>query len=247
MPKTYTGCSGFYYRHWRSTFYPDDLPQHLWFEYYCGFFNTLELNTTFYNFPKLSALQSWYQRSPENFIFTVKAPRLITHFKQFHDVTGVISDFYGTVLEGLLEKLGCILFQLPPHLEYQEERLERIIEAMDPAFNNVIEFRHESWWTSFVKNKLAENKITFCGISHPTLPDEVIIYNSPAYYRFHGVPHLYRSFYDEKFLKQIADKFLENKISEAYFYFNNDVNAHALENAKWLKDYFALRMDEDFI
>src|SRR5262245_59274802 len=102
------GCSGFHYREWKGMFYPEKTPQRLWFEYYSSQFNTLELNVTFYRFPQLSFLQNWYQKSPENFQFTVKVPRLITHYKQFNETQDMLNDFYGTVKEGLKQKLGAV-------------------------------------------------------------------------------------------------------------------------------------------
>ena len=186
------GCSGFHYKHWKEIFYPRGLAQTKWFEFYCEHFNTVELNTTFYRFPKLSSLEIWYKRSPEDFLFAVKAHRLITHFKQFQKTDQVIGDFYSLIAEGLKEKLGCVLFQLPPRSVYTEERLDRIINSLDPAFKNVLEFRHVSWWAPEVYKKLSKHKITFCGMSHLELPQDVI-QNSPLfYYRFHGVPELYR-------------------------------------------------------
>src|SRR3982750_2937983 len=119
--KWWIGCSGFHYKHWKDIFYPQGLPQTKWFEFYCQHFNTLELNVTFYRFPRLSFLETWYKKSPKEFRFSVKAPRLITHFKQFHDSERFISDFYNVVKEGLKDKLGCTLFQLPPRSAYKEE------------------------------------------------------------------------------------------------------------------------------
>src|SRR5436189_4790855 len=109
----YIGCSGFHNKDWKKEFYPAGLPQTKWFEYYCTRFNTLELNTTFYRFPRIEFLQKWYQKSPAGFIFSVKAPRLITHYKQFNETTDLLHDFYSTIREGLKEKLGAVLFQLP--------------------------------------------------------------------------------------------------------------------------------------
>jgi uncharacterized protein YecE (DUF72 family) len=97
MVKHWVGCSGFHYKHWIDIFYPKGLPQRKWFEYYNQYFNTLELNVTFYRFPQLSFLESWYNRSPDDFCFSVKAPKAITHFKQFNDTQRMVDDFYGTV------------------------------------------------------------------------------------------------------------------------------------------------------
>jgi uncharacterized protein YecE (DUF72 family) len=227
------GCSGFHYKDWRGLFYPEKLAMKYWFDYYCQHFKTLELNVTFYRFPQLSFLQTWYRKAPADFRFSVKAPKAITHFKQFHDTARMINDFYGTINNGLQEKLGPVLFQMPPRFAYDEERLERIIKSLNPSFNNVAEFRHVSWWRQDVYKALAENNITFCGMSHPTLPDEVIENTSSVYYRFHGVPNLYRSPYSEEFLQNVMNTLKENpRVKEGWFYFNNDYDAVAVGNAK---------------
>ena len=227
------GCSGFHYKHWRGLFYPEKLAMKNWFEYYSQHFKTLELNVTFYRFPRLSFLQTWYQDAPADFRFSVKAPKAITHFKQFHDTARMLNDFYGTCNDGLREKLGPVLFQLPPRLGYNEERLERIMDSLNPSFNNVIEFRHVSWWRKDVYKVLAERKITFCGMSHPELPDDIIQNTPVVYYRFHGVPNLYQSPYSTEFLKNVVDAVKNNKkVKQGWFYFNNDYAATAVGNAK---------------
>lgn len=115
MIEWHIGCSGFHYKHWKEIFYPKNVPQRLWFEFYWQHFNTLELNVTFYRFPKVSMLESWYKRSAPDFIFSVKAPRLITHYKKMNDCEKLLSDFYQTVQEGLKEKTGCVLFNFHPN------------------------------------------------------------------------------------------------------------------------------------
>lgn len=227
------GCSGFHYKHWRGLFYPEKLAMKHWFNYYCEHFRTLELNVTFYRFPQLSFLQTWHQKSPADFRFSVKAPKAITHFKQFHDTARMISDFYETINAGLQEKLGPVLFQMPPRFSYDEQRLDRIINSLNPSFNNVAEFRHVTWWREDVYKALAENNITFCGMSHPTLPDNVIENTASVYYRFHGVPNLYNSPYSEESLQNVINVVKENPgVKEGWFYFNNDFNAIAPANAK---------------
>jgi uncharacterized protein YecE (DUF72 family) len=236
--KWHIGCSGYHYRDWKNVFYPEKLPQRKWFEFYSSQFNTIELNVTFYRFPQLSFFENWYNISPPGFSFAVKAPRLITHYKQFNDCERLLGDFYGTVQEGLAEKTGAILFQMPPRFIYTPERLDLLIENMRPGFNNVVEFRHSSWWTDTIKKKLNKNKIIFSGISHPTLPDEAVVNFKIGYYRFHGVPKLYYSSYDIETLKRIADSLLENKkVKEVFVYFNNTATMGAIENALWLKKY----------
>ncbi|MDB5011523.1 MAG: hypothetical protein JWQ06_2312 [Mucilaginibacter sp.] len=229
----FIGCSGFHYKHWKSVFYPEGLPQKKWFEFYCQHFNTLELNVTFYRFPQLSFLQTWYQKSPESFRFSVKAPRAITHYKKFNDVTDLISSFYETINEGLQQKLGPVLFQMPPSFRYDEQRLERMINNLDTSFNNVLEFRHVSWWREDVYKILADHHIAFCGMSHPTLPDDIIQNTPVIYYRFHGVPDLYRSPYSTEFLQTVVNTLtIDENVKQGWFYFNNDIEATAIANAK---------------
>lgn len=170
MPHWFTGCSGFHYKDWKEVFYPKEVPQTKWFEYYCRHFNTIELNVTFYRFPRPEALQSWYNRSPKDFKFSVKAPQLITHYKNFKDCERMLGDFYASVYEGLQEKLGCVLFQMPPRVSYSQEILERIIENLNPSFDNVVEFREATWWNDKVFKQLKKYKISFCGVSHSKLP-----------------------------------------------------------------------------
>jgi uncharacterized protein YecE (DUF72 family) len=236
MKNWWIGCSGFYYKGWKEKFYPKGLPQRKWFEFYCESFNTVELNVTFYRFPKLEDLKGWYQRSPADFKFTVKAPRLITHYKKFKGVERELGDFYNTVSKGLEDKLGCVLFQLHPAIEYSEDNLQRIIGALDMSFTNVIEFRHVSWWNNSVYKALKENGITFCSISYPNLPDEVVKTAPTVYYRFHGVPHLYLSSYSKRKLNNVQAQIRKFRgMENVYAYFNNDIEVYAVDNARQLK------------
>jgi len=238
----YIGCSGFHYKEWKGVFYPDKLPQSKWFEYYCQQFNTLELNVTFYRFPQLSFLQNWYKKSPEHFLFSVKAPRLITHYKQFNGTEELLTDFYTTIRHGLQNKIGAVLFQLPPQAIFREERLQRIIHSLDTSFSNVVEFRHVSWWEKDVINELTEHNISFCGISYPGLPGKTVVNNSFAYYRFHGLPVLYKSSYNEKELQEVAKAILKQRPQNAFIYFNNTASAAALSNAALLKHFLERRL-----
>ena len=232
------GCSGFHYKDWKNIFYPAGLPQRLWFDHYAKYFNTLELNVTFYQFPKLASLQKWFTTSPDDFVFSLKVPRIITHYKKFTGTEQLLTDFYGVVQEGLGNKLGAVLFQLPPQFGYSPERLQLLISSVKKEYNNVIEFRHNSWWQQKVYDELGKHTISFCGSSHPKLPDDLIINTSIVYYRFHGVPELFRSWYENDFLQKKAAGIKENKkTTTAYMYFNNTAGPAALANAKWLQDY----------
>jgi uncharacterized protein YecE (DUF72 family) len=234
-PQIYTGCSGFSYKEWKDLFYPKGLSPTKWFEYYCTHFDTVELNVTFYRLPLLSTLEGWRKRSPEHFMFSVKAPKLITHYKQFRQTASLQQEFYTLVRKGLAQKSGPVLYQLPASLTFSEEVLKRMLENMDPGFTNVIEFRHESWWQEKTYRALSERGIVFCSCSYPGLPDKVIQGAGSIYYRFHGVPQLYRSVYDPSFLRQVVEQIRKDAdTTKAFLYFNNTAEGAAIKNAQEL-------------
>lgn len=234
----FIGCSGFHYKEWKGEFYPGNLPQREWFEHYTKQFNTIELNVTFYRFPQVKVLRNWFEKSPAAFLFSVKVPRLITHYKQFNDIGRMLNDFYTSVREGLGHKLGPVLFQLPPQAFFSEQRLEKIIRAINPEFTNVAEFRHASWWNQKVFRALEENKIIFCGSSYPGLPQEPVINGPVVYYRFHGIPVLFKSEYPAKQLMETGLLICKKRKPETVFvYFNNTASPAALNNARFLKNW----------
>ena len=236
--KWWIGCSGFYYPEWKELFYPVDLPKNNWFEFYCKTFNSVEINATFYKFPKIDFFKNWFDRSPDNFKFSVKVPRIITHYKRFKNSEKEIEDLYNVASLGLKDKLGCILFQLHPDISYSELNLELIINSLNSSFSNVVEFRHESWWKSDVINELEKNGTTFCNISHPTLPDEVVRTAPIMYYRFHGVPYLYQSNYSEADLRYVIGALRNSEnVTECYMYFNNTMQGAAVRNARLLQEF----------
>ena len=145
----------------------------------------------------------------------------------------MLGDFDGTIRQGLREKLACVLFQLPERLAYTEERLEKIINSLDNSFTNVVEFRHESWWQETVYDELSRHSISFCSQSHPKLPSAVV-HNTPIiYYRFHGVPHLYKSQYPKKTIESVIDQVTQaGPTIKAYVYFNNTMGIAGIRNAR---------------
>lgn len=228
------GCSGFYYKEWKDFFYPKGLAQKDWFKFYCENFNTIEINSSFYKMPTEKSLAKWYNDSPVDFSFTMKAPRLITHYKKLKDCTHDLAEFHQIIETGLKEKLACVLFQFPPSFSFTEDRLAQLIELLHNTSQNVVEFRHLSWWNETVFEQLAASDIIFAGQSYPSnLPDEVIQTSSSIYYRFHGKPVLYKSEYDiaviEDFKKQVP-----THAKQAFVYFNNTWGTGAITNAKQL-------------
>lgn len=184
----------------------------------------------------MASLRKWYETSPPDFKFAVKAPRTITHYKKFNGTSDLVNSFYETVQEGLKEKLGVVLFQMPPTFLYTERHLESILNALDSSFINVAEFRHASWWLDEVYQKLAERNISFCGISHPTLPDTVVQNTPDLYFRFHGVEQLYSSEYAITNLVRFIKLVKKTSAKQAFVFFNNDIGGAAIKNATELID-----------
>lgn len=235
------GCSGFSNRNWVGYFYPKEISSKEWLEFYAHHFDTLELNSSFYKIPTSSLLNNLYKRTPSEFCFVVKAPKLITHTKRFIDVEDILSNFYSLLEINLKEKLGAVLFQLPPSFSFSEEKLNLLIHSLNSNFQNVIEFRHKSWWREDVFKILGENNICFCGVSYPGLPSDVITNTHFAYYRFHGNPKIYYSMYSKEYLNNVEQHFEKEKnVKQAYLVFNNTATRAALENASYLQALVSL-------
>lgn len=233
------GCSSFYNTKWKNVFYPENIPSSKWFEFYCTHFNTFEINATFYKFPTLRILENWYKKSPDGFIYSVKAPKLITHIKKFANCKPEIDEFFSLCKQGLNDKLGCILFQLPPSFHYSPENLDLIIESMSPDFKIAIEFRNPSWWSQEVYERLARNNITFVSVSHPTMPTDIIVTSALGYVRIHGIPKMFYSEYSHTDLLKLHDVILKKNLFEQVFiYFNNTASEAGVLNAKELNTIF---------
>jgi uncharacterized protein YecE (DUF72 family) len=236
MKKEYfLGCSGWYYTDWARKFYPEKVSRSKWLEYYSEYFSTVEVNNTFYRFPNEKTVQGWYNRTPEDFLLTLKVNQLITHRRRFRDTQNMVNRFYKLV-EPLEEKLGCILFQFPSEKSKDIDFLKNAIEQMDSSKNNVIEFRHLSWWDKEVYDILRENNVAFCSVSAYEFPDDLITTSDDIYIRFHGVmPERYRYFYSYEELKDWAGKIDSLNKKDVYCYFNNDYNANAPKNCQMLQ------------
>ncbi|MCF6132242.1 DUF72 domain-containing protein [Flavobacterium wongokense] len=225
------GCSSFNSSYWKEVFYPKDLPRNKWFEFYCQHFDTYEMNGTFYRFPRLKTFQDMFDKSPEHFLISVKAPKEITHIRLFVDCGELLKDFYSRCAEGLQHKLGCILFQFPPSYDYTPERLDSIIRKLDTGFRNVLEFRHRSWWIPEVWNQLVKNSITLCSVSHPQLPETIFTVSPLIYVRLHGKPKMFYSSYSTEELAKLKDLILTSNADKAFVYFNNTASTAGIMNA----------------
>lgn len=236
----FIGCSGYYYRTWKGQFYPEDLPVSKWLEHYSTVFNTIEINASFYKFPTFKSLDAWRQKTPYNYKIAVKAHKSITHAHRFVGVDSEIHKFYSVVKEGLQDKLGPILFQMPPSFSYAPDHLQRILMHLDLEFENVLEFRHPSWWIPEVYELLERNNITFCSVSYPGLPQEVIRTSPRGYVRFHGLTELFKSSYSEQELKTWFENIKAAKFDQTHVYFNNTWFNAAIENAHVMQKLYGI-------
>lgn len=229
------GTSGWNYKHWKKRFYPEHITKKEWFRFYSQNFSTVEVNYSFYRWPSKNTMKNWYKMSPPGFKFTMKAPRMITHIKKLKNAEKWVKDFYA-LTKILKEKMGCHLFQLPPNIGFKENnfaKLEQFLKVLDKRKDNVIEFRHDSWWRKEVYELLKEHKTIFCVVSGLGMPKDIASTHKTAYFRFHG------KHYTEKYTKGQIENYAKimkrAKNDKIYAYFNNDFNAYAVKNALQLK------------
>ncbi len=235
------GTSGWHYRHWRGLFYPEDLPVKRWLPYYARFFDTAEVNATFYGTLKPETLRRWVEETPENFVFSVKASRYITHVKRLKGVQEALKRFYGS-LEPLYPKLGPILFQLPPSLKYDPLLLEEFLGLLPREFPLVLEVRHRSFHQEAFLDQLRSQGVALC-LSDTAGRYPSLFWATTAdfsYVRLHGSRRLYRSCYTEEELQDWARKIRGLAVKRVYVYFDNDALGWAPENALRLKKMLGL-------
>ncbi len=155
------GTSGWNYKHWKELFYPKELPQKKWLAYYVEHFDTVEVNNTFYQLPEYTTFETWRDTVPPGFTFALKVSRFITHMKKLKDPKASSDKFFNRS-ERLEDKLGPILFQLPPGWQLNVDRLTEFLEAIPPEHRYVFEFRNETWETNEVYDLLRQHNIAFC-------------------------------------------------------------------------------------
>lgn len=240
--KSYIGTSGWHYKHWMGNFYPSDLKPRQLIDFYVQYFNTLEINSSFYRLPPLKTFQGWRTQVPEDFIFAVKANRFITHMKKLKDPKETIGNFFESV-KGLEEKLGPILFQLPPNWKFNQERLEEFLAALPQGYRYTFEFRNQTWYNDIVFDLLKKYNSAFCiyELDHHLSPMKAT--SSFIYVRLHGPGGKYAGSYSNKALTGWADnciKWNEEK-KDVFVYFDNDQLGFAAKNAKKLKEMIELK------
>ena len=228
------GCSGWNYRDWRGTFYPQGMPPRDWLEHYAGVFDTVEVNSTFYRLARIDAVARWVRQTPPGFCFTVKASRYLTHIKRLREPAEAIARFYEP-LAPLQEagRLGPVLWQLPPDFRRDDERLEGLL-ALLPAGRHAFEPRHESWFRPDLYARLREHNVALVAGHRKglDLPTDVVTADF-AFIRFHYGERGRRGNYSESELDHWAGVIgdLARAELDVYAYFNNDWEAFAPRNA----------------
>ena len=230
------GCSGWAYRHWRGLFYPDKLASARWFDRYAQVFDTVELNTSFYRLPDATTFVKWREQAPPGFRYAVKAPRFITHMKKLKDCAVPIEDFLDRA-RNLGPNLGPILYQMPPRWAFNRERVQAFLSLLPSELVHVFEFRETSWITPETLTLLDANGAGFCVHDMAGSVTPFWASGSVAYLRFHGGEGKYWGRYPDERLLRAADWMIAQSQAgrDVWAYFNNDIHAHAIDDALTLR------------
>jgi uncharacterized protein YecE (DUF72 family) len=231
------GTSGWHYDHWRDRFYPRGLPKSRWLAYYAQHFSTVEINASFYRLPSENAWRAWRAQTPPGFVFAAKVSRFITHYRRLLGVAEPLATFLHRA-RLLGDKLGPVLYQLPPDLPRDDERLRAFVAQLPTDIRHVVEFRHASWWVDPVFAILERYGAGFCVVDMVGMECPLVATAPFVYLRFHGKESRYRSRYGEGELAGWAQRIRSLGVGrqEAYAYFNNDAEAHAVYDARSLRN-----------
>ncbi len=243
MPASvHIGTSGWHYRHWLGRFYPADLPASRMFEFYRRFFDTVELNNSFYRLPTPEAFAAWRDAAPENFCFAVKGSRFLTHNKKLKEPEQALRNLLPRA-EVLGHKLGPILFQLPPKWKVNRERLEEFLQALPAQHRYAFEFREPSWNTDAIYDTLRRHNAAYCIHELAGFHSPIMVTADFSYVRLHGPAGKYQGCYPETKLREWADRIAEwrRELKAVYVYFDNDDSGYAARNALELKELVACR------
>lgn len=181
MSTLYAGTSGFAYAGWKGPFYPPDLAAARMLGYYAGQLPSVEINYTFRRLPSEAVLERWRAQTPEGFRLTLKASQRITHFKRLVDARAEVDEFVRRAL-ALGDRLGVVLFQLPPTLSYDREVLERFLAALPSTVRFAVEFRHHSWADPEVAALLGTHGVAVCAADTDEQPLTAIPVTAPHVY-----------------------------------------------------------------
>jgi uncharacterized protein YecE (DUF72 family) len=231
------GTSGWHYAHWRGPFYPHDLASTKMLRWYTNHFDTVEINNSFYRLPTDDALKIWFEQTPHQFCFALKASRYITHRKRLLDPENTVKNFLPRV-ERLGRKLGPILFQLPPRWRVNLERLKLLLQILPRSHQCAFEFRDPSWHNVAVYSLLRRFNAAFCVFEIAGFQSPTEITADFSYVRLHGPgERAYQGKYTKGQLRLWAQRIAEwqRHLQKVFVYFDNDQAGFAARNAMELK------------
>jgi uncharacterized protein YecE (DUF72 family) len=239
------GTSGWSYKHWTGVFYPEKTKPIKFLEYYLTQFDCVELNSSFYYPPKKTTIDGWVMRTPETFTFCPKMSRYITHLRGIANAEESLAKFF-RVFNGMKDRLGPVLIQLPPELKYDASLITDFMDILRDKYSHLkyaIEVRHKSWIRDEFYSLLEEYGIAFViADSGKRFPYYEAMTADFVYIRFHGREKLYAFDYPEWELKEYAakiDSWLK-KGKEVWAFFNNDFEGYAVKNAQKLREIIDL-------
>ena len=224
------GTSGFSYKEWLGKFYPEKLPGDAMLRYYAERLATVEINNTFYRMPAEAMLSNWVKEVPDHFTFTLKAPRRITHEKRLREADQDVAEFLRRA-QLLGDKLGVILFQLPPFLKKDLPRLKNFLALLPPGVRVAFEFRNESWQDAEVHQTLRDHGAALC-VTDTDEGDTPFVSTSD-----YGYLRLRRTHYDDAELRAWAEKIAALKLDLAYVYFMHEDDALGTNWARRLNEF----------
>jgi uncharacterized protein YecE (DUF72 family) len=236
MARVHIGTSGWHYKHWRGSFYPEKCPASQMLAFYLQHFDTVEINNSFYRLPDPSALACWRGSTPANFVFAVKASRFITHNKKLKDPENALQNFLPRA-QVLGKKLGPILFQLPPSWKVNAARLEAFLRTLPRRHRYAFEFREPSWHKPEILSLLRRYNAAYCIYELAGYHTPFAITADFAYVRLHGPGGKYQGSYTQKKLDEWAGRIAQwqRSLRAVYVYFDNDQAGYAAQNALELK------------
>lgn len=302
MGEIFIGTSGWQYPHWRGVFYPEDLPQKEWLLYYAKYFDTVEVNATFYHQMRKETFKKWRETVGDDFVFSIKGSRFITHIKRLKDCQEELKRFFeaakavtfsarpresnqreggpsfvagdsrasgaGAALGNSLASLGqfpfpsdalgqnqhgdftkgsknVILWQLPPGMKADLERLKKFLEILPNEWRQAFEFRDKSWLNEKIYELLKDYNCALVIQDSPYWPTAEVVTADFVYLRFHGRQSLYASCYSDSELDFLSKKMKQwlKKGLDVYGYFNNDAQGYAIDNARTLKKFVSRSED----
>jgi len=235
--RLFTGTSGWVYKGWAGSFYPEGLSPRKHLEFYATQFNTVEINATFYRLPIETGVHAWHDTAPDGFLYAVKGSRFITQMKKLNVEPKSIAIFFERIAP-LKEHLGPILWQLPPMLRKDAPRLDRFLSRLPRKHRYAVEFRHPSWLDEEIFGILQAHRVAFVPVSSLVMPLNLRVTTDFIYIRFHGLEGGAAHDYTAQELKPWAEhcrKCVRNGL-DVFGYFNNDLNSRAPENARQFRE-----------